>query len=80
MNKLEDLINAANLGSLIDKKEDEKKKHKYVCIFAVIGVIAAISAIAIAIYKYLSPDYFEDFDDDFEDDPDEDFFEDEDLD
>ena len=37
-------------------------------------------AIAYAVYRYLKPDYLEDFEDDFDDDFDDDFFEDEDED
>ena len=40
-----------------------------------IGIVAAVAAVAYAVYRYLTPDYLEDFDDDFDDD-----FEDEDLD
>ncbi len=82
MNKLEDLINVAKLNELLCKKEAEEKKGNTVLwVFAVIGAIVAIAAIAFAVYRYLRPDYLEDFEDDFEDefdDEDEDeFFEDE---
>ena len=42
---------------------------------AIIGAVVVIAGIAYAVYRYLTPDYLEDFDDDFDDD-----FEDEDLD
>ena len=76
MNKLENLMDIARLNELLGKKEEEKKKcSAVVWVFAIIGAVAAIAAIAYAVYRYLTPDYLDDFDDDFEDD-----FEDEDLD
>ena len=46
----------------------------------VIGVLAAICAVAYAVYRYFTPDYDDDFDDDFDDafDDDDDLFDDED--
>lgn len=76
MNKLENLVDIARLNELLGKKEEEKKKcNVVVCVLAVIGVIAAVAGIAYAVYRYLTPDYLEDFDDEFEDD-----FEDEEMD
>lgn len=81
MSKLEELVNMAKINELLGKKEEEKKKDNTVLwVFAVIGAIAAIAGIAYAVYRYLTPDYLEDFEDDFEDEFDEDedeFFEDE---
>ena len=56
------------------KKEEEKKSNIWVWILAIVGGIAVIAGIAYAVYRYLTPDYLEDFDDDFDDD-----FEDEDT-
>ena len=43
---------------------------------AIIGAVAAIAAIAFAVYKYLTPDYLDDFDsDDMYDNFDDDFIE-----
>ena len=36
------------------------------------------AGIAFAVYKYLTPDYMDDFDEDFDDDFDDDFFDEED--
>ena len=47
------------------------------CILVIIGFIAVVAAIAYAVYRYLTPDYLEDFDDDFDEDFDDDFFEEE---
>lgn len=55
----------------------DKKEHKILKFFAVVGLIAAIAGVAYAIYRFFTPDYLEDFEDDFDDDFD-DYFEDED--
>ena len=55
-------------------KEEKKKTNPVVIVFAVLGAIAAVAAIAYAVFRFLVPEdseYFEDFD--------EDEFEDEDL-
>lgn len=87
MNKMEELLSQTKLCDILNKKpvvvvKDEKKcKNKLVCVFAVIGIIAALAGIGYAIYKYFKPDYLEDFEDDFEDDDfDDDFFEEDDKD
>ena len=60
----------------ITKKE--KEDSKIVWALAIIGAIAAVAGIAFAVYKYLTPDYMDDFDEDFDDDFDDDFFDEED--
>ena len=76
-NKFEDLINAAKVSELLHKKElEEKNKNAIVIVLAVLGAIAAVACIAFAVYKYLTPDYLEDFDpDDYSDDFDDDYIE-----
>ena len=76
-NKFEDLINAAKVSELLHKKElEEKNKNAIVIVLAVLGAIAAVAGIAFAVYKYLTPDYLEDFDpDDYSDDFDDDYIE-----
>lgn len=77
MNRVEDLLAATKLNDLLNRKqEEEKKKSCLVYVLAVIGAIVAVAAIAYGVYKYLTPDYLEDFEDDF-DDFEDDFFEDE---
>ena len=49
------------------KEREEKKSHTILCVLAIIGTIAAIAGIVYAVYRYLTPDYLEDFEDDFED-------------
>ena len=82
MKRLENLVEAAKISELLGKKE--KKSNTLLWILAVIGTITAMAAIAYAVYRYLTPDYLDDFDDDFEDDfedddddDDDEFFEEE---
>lgn len=66
-NKIEELLSAVKLGELIHKKDPvEEKKHTLFFVLAIVGGIAAIAGIAYAVYKYMTPDYLEDFDDDFD--------------
>lgn len=69
MKNFDDLISVAKLSELVNKKE-EKKDNKIVWTLAIIGAVAAVAAIAFAVYKYLTPDYLDDddFDDLFDDD------------
>lgn len=81
LNKLDDVLNSAGVNALIGrKKEEEKKKNIILWIFAIIGTIVAVAAIAYVVYRYLKPDYLDDFDDDFDDDFNDDFFDDDDED
>lgn len=57
------------------KRKDDRKNNWIFWALAIIGAVVVIAGIAYAVYRYLTPDYLEDFDDDFDDD-----FEDEDLD
>ena len=76
--KMEELVNASRLNSLLTKREeDEKKKNTIIWVLAIIGAIAAVAGIAFAVYKFFTPDYLEDFEDDFDDDFDYDFDDDE---
>ena len=60
-------------------RDNAKHKNAVLWCLAIIGAIAAIAGIAYAVYRYLTPDYLEDFDDDFDDDDfDDDFFDDDD--
>lgn len=62
------------------KKEEEPTTTAgkvILTILAIIGGVAAVCAIAYAVYQYMRPDYLEEFEEDFDDDFDDDFFEDE---
>lgn len=80
MNKIEELIAEtkiaeAKLNELLRRKEDEKEKNTVIWVLAIIGAIAAVAGIAFAVYKFMTPDYLEDFDEDFDDDFDDYFSE-----
>lgn len=67
-NKFDDFLNAIKIGELIHRKgPEERRRHNIMCVLAIIGGVAAIAAIAYAVYRYMNPDYLEDFDDDFYD-------------
>ena len=67
--KIEELLGMSKLASLIKKEEDgEKKGNTVLWVLAIVGAIAAVAGIAYAVYRFLTPDYLEDFDDDFDDD------------
>ena len=66
------------INEFIHKKEIEEQRKGKVCfILAIIGAVAAIAAIAYGVYRFMSPDYLEDFEDDFDDDFEDDFLDDE---
>ena len=75
--KVSDLLAATKLNELLHKKEEpvkeEKKSNTLVIVLAVIGVIAAVAGIAYCVYRFLTPDYLDEFDDDFDDEFEEDF-------
>ena len=84
MKKIDELIASnAKLAELLGKKEEPEKKcgRVIVWVLAIIGAVAAIAAIAYGVYRYLNPDYLDDFDfDDFDEDEDfEDDFAEEDI-
>ena len=75
LDNIKELLAATKLNELLHKKEDpiEEKKHTLLIILAVIGAIAAIAGIAYAVYKFVTPNYLEDFEDDFDDEFDDEF-------
>lgn len=75
MSKVEGLIAETKLKELLQRTEAEKQKNTIVWVLAIIGAIAAVAAIAFAVYKFVTPDYLEDFEEDFDDDFDDYFSE-----
>ena len=68
MNKrIEDIIAETRLNEIL---------HTVIWTLAIIGAVAAVAAIAYAVYRFVSPDYLDDFEDDFDDDFDDYFSED----
>lgn len=80
--ELMDFVKTHDIKELKDywnhKEEDKRRSNTLLWVLAIIGAVAAVAGIAYAVYRYLTPDYLEDFDDDFDDDFEDDFFEDED--
>ncbi len=77
MRSFDDMVSLAKLNELIEaKRADENLNKKVLWGLAIIGAVAAVVAIAAAVYKYLSPDYLDELDD-FDDEFDDDFFDDE---
>ena len=74
--KIEDIIAESRLNEILHKNEAEKQKNTVILGLAIIGAVAAVAAIAYAVYRFLTPDYLEDFEDDFDDDFDDYFSED----
>ena len=69
MNKrIEDIIAETRLNEILHKNEAEKQKNTVIWTLAIIGAVAAVAAIAYAVYRFVSPDYLDDFEDDFDDD------------
>lgn len=50
------------------KEQREKDNSQVLKVFAIIGIIAAIVIIAFVLYRFLTPDYYEDYDDNVYDD------------
>lgn len=75
MSKMNELVTASKLKTLL--KKEEEKKSKVCWILVSILAVAAVAGIAYALYKYFTPKYYDEFDDDFDyDEFDDDFFED----
>lgn len=74
--KIEDIIAESRLNEILHKNETEKQKNTVILGLAIIGAVAAVAAIAYAVYRFVTPDYLEDFEDDFDDDFDDYFSED----
>lgn len=55
------------VSEILEKKEN-KKSNVLVWVIAIIGIMIAVCAIAYALYRFLTPDYLEDFEDEFEED------------
>ena len=63
------LFEVSKLKEMIKEREKDDKVWKIVLwVLAIIGVIAAVAGIAYAIYRYMHPDYLEEFEDEFDDD------------
>ena len=78
--KIEEIMSNAKITELLNKKKAEDENKNFVLwILAIIDSVAAVAAIAFAVYRYMNPKYA-DFDGDFDYDEFEDDFEDDDID
>ena len=68
MKSFEEVLSMAKLQEMVTSKKEDGAGKKVLWILAIIGAIALVVVIAIAVYKYLSPDDMDEFDDDFDDD------------
>lgn len=57
----------------------EEAKNAFLSVALIVGILTIIVGICVAVYKYLTPDYLDDFDD-YDDDFDDSFFDEEDED
>jgi hypothetical protein len=77
--RVEDVLAAVKLNDLLNKKQEtvvvEEKKSTWKTVLIIIGIVTVVAVIAYAVYKFMTPDYLDDFDDDFDDD----FFDDDDF-
>ena len=80
MNRIEDMIQETKLYEVLKRRDEEKCKKTLIWILAIVGAVAAIAGIAYAVYRFMKPDYLEDYEDDIDDefDYDDDFFDDDD--
>ena len=76
-------VTKAKFQELIDavKAKNKESENKLVWCLALIGGVVIVALIAYGVYRFLTPDYYDDYDDDdfdddfdyFEDDDDDDF-------
>lgn len=80
MDKFNNMINVSKLNGLIKKQEEKENKKKNVClILTVIAAVVGVALLAYGLYKYLKPDYLDEFDDnEFDDEFEDDFLDDDD--
>jgi len=82
IDKIEELYASSKLSDIeavnkiLGVKKEEEKTSPVVWVFAILGVIVVVAAIAYLCYRYFEPDYLEDFEDEFDDDFEDDFFDD----
>ena len=67
MARLEEIMDAIRANEILRRKDDRKNNWIFWAL-AIVGAVVVIAGIAYAVYRYLTPDYLEDFDDDFDDD------------
>ena len=73
-------VTRAKFQELIDavKAKNEETENKLIWCLALIGGVVIVAIIAYAVYRFLTPDYYDDYDDDDFDDDFDDFDDDDD--
>ena len=73
-------VTKAKFQELIDavKAKNEETENKLIWCLALIGGVVIVAIIAYAVYRFLTPDYYDDYDDDDFDDDFDDFDDDDD--
>ncbi len=75
--KFDTLVNNVKMAEFLNKKKiEEENKSCVIWVLAIIGAVAAVVAIAVAVYHFMKPKYanfggdfdYDEFEDDFEDD------------
>ena len=67
MARLDEIMDAIRANEILRGKDDRMNNWIFWAL-AIVGAVVVIAGIAYAVYRYLTPDYLEDFDDDFDDD------------
>ncbi|MFP4698200.1 MAG: DUF4366 domain-containing protein [Eubacteriales bacterium] len=66
----ENFLNMSQFNEFLSKfnknHEEEKKRNTWMWVGIIIGAVALIAGVSYAIYRYLTPNYLEDFDEDFD--------------
>ena len=75
-------VTKAKFQELIDavKAKNKESENKLVWCLALIGGVVIVALIAYGVYRFLTPDYYDDYDDDDFDDDFDDFDDDDDFD
>lgn len=69
MDKVQDIVNEITSGVKTQLAKDTRKKsNTMVRVLAVIGFIVVVAGACYALYRFLQPDEYEDYDDDVYDD------------
>lgn len=79
MNKIEEMVSATKLSEILKKRDEDKVKKTIIWVLAIVGAVAAIAGIAYAVYRFLTPDYLEDFEEELIDDFEDDYFDEEEV-
>ncbi len=67
LEKMNDVVTnvlaTTKLNEILHKEEPKKKTNGWVIALAVVGAIAAVATISYCVYRFMFPEYIDDFDD-----------------